>query len=171
MKKILIPVVLSPLLTTASVAHVRFETASATANSFTEASLIVPHGCGDSPTQSITLKIADGVSQVSPRQIPGWDVSITKRTLKTPILIRGFEVYETVDTITWSGGNLPSFAYQKFGLHLKTPDAVGKTLYFPVHQACETGSADWVNIPKPSYPEEQVADPAPVIYLTNGKDK
>lgn len=170
MRKLILSVVLTPILTTAGMAHVRFEATSAPASAYTEASLIVPHGCGDSPTKSITLKIADGVSQVSPRQVPGWSIVITKKTLQTPILVRGFEVHETVDTVTWSGGNLPSFAYQKFDIHMKMPDGIGEALYFPVHQACYTGSAKWINIPSTENPDEQVSDPAPVIHLIEAEE-
>ncbi|KAJ1977865.1 hypothetical protein H4R33_006121 [Dimargaris cristalligena] len=48
----------------------------------------------------------------------------------------------TVDTITWSGGNIPDDAYFDFFMKLTTP-AAETTLYFPVIQVCGDNSSDW----------------------------
>lgn len=156
--------VASMLTTTTAHAHVRFEKETAPNNSYTVGGLLVPHGCGESATTKVTLKIADGVSQVTPRQIPGWTVSVTKRTLDKPIMLHGFEVHETVDTVTWSGGNLPSFAFQRFDVHMKLPDAAASYLYFPVTQTCTHGKMHWANIPEKD--GEMVPEPAPRLHLT-----
>lgn len=158
------PLIVAGMMMTATAqAHVRFEKEVASNNSYMVGGLLVPHGCGESATVKITLEIADGVSQVTPRQIPGWTVSVTKRALEKPIMLRGFEVHETVDTVTWSGGNLPSFAFQRFDVHMKLPDAADSYLYFPVTQTCTNGEMHWANIPAKD--DEMVPEPAPRLHL------
>jgi len=61
--------------------------------------LAVPHGCGDSPTTEVRVKI--------PEDKAGWTTRIIKRRLPTPIVGEGgARITEVVDEIAWFEGTL-----------------------------------------------------------------
>src|SRR5690606_2092825 len=68
----------------AAVAHVTLEAGQAPAGSYHKAVVRVPHGCDGTPTTTVRVRIADGVTSVKPQPKPGWKVDVIKGKLATP---------------------------------------------------------------------------------------
>lgn len=117
-------------------AHVVFNSDTATAGEFHTAQMRITHGCGGNPTTSITVTIPEGVTRVTPRALTGWTVEVGMRKLDPPVKLHGFEVDETVGSLTWSGGSFPDHAYEQFEFRMMTSNTEGQILRFPVHQKC-----------------------------------
>ena len=88
-------------------AHVVLQKWTAYAGYREYVTLAVPHGCGDSPTTEVRVKIPDGITIVVPEDKPGWTTRVIKRKLPAPIGGEGgARITEVVDEIAWSGGSL-----------------------------------------------------------------
>lgn len=130
----------------------------------------VGHGCGESPTHTVRVRIPAGVVGVTPEQIPGWEVSTTIGELEEPVELHGEEITEGVQEITWeaTGEPLGAHHFLEFGVSMTLPESAPDgqdALYFPIVQNCEEGNLRWVNIP-PSVAEwGDTEDPAPYVTL------
>jgi periplasmic copper chaperone A len=152
-------------LSNSASAHVVFNQSTVAPNALTTMEVRVTHGCDGAPTKEVRVKIPDGVTRVTPRALSGWQVAISKRRLAQPVTLHGGTVQETTDTITWSGGSFPDFAYQQFEIRAMMPNEPGKVLYFPVEQICETGKISWSQIPATSAGAGVLKEPAPFLTL------
>lgn len=148
-------------------AHVIFGTREAQPGSYHIANLQIFHGCDGLATHTVIVDIPENITQVRPRILAGWKVSVNKTKLETPLLLHGFEVYEKVSSITWSKGNLPDFAFEQFEFHFMTPNTPGEVLSFPVHQKCKKGRLDWDQKAVDMKSFGELESPAPFITLTN----
>jgi uncharacterized protein YcnI len=125
---------------------------------------MVPHGCDGSPTRSVSIRIAAGVTSAKPRSKPGWRLSITRGKLPQPVKdFAGNTVTRGVLEVTWSGGNLPDSQFDTFDILLGMPNRPGKTVYFPTVQRCAKGVTRWIEIPKKG--QEEPEHPAPGVKL------
>lgn len=151
-------------------AHVTIEQRNLTVGEPAKIVLRVPHGCGDSPTVSITVRIPEGVIAIKPMVKAGWQLS-TKRGAyeKSYSYFHGATFSEGVKEVTWNGGNLPNAYYDEFAVtgFVAGDLAAGKTLYFPVVQKCEKGEHNWVEIP--DKPDAHPNEPAPSVVLSPKK--
>jgi len=147
-------------------AHVTVSPGEAPSGGFSFLEFTVPHGCDDSPTTKLTVKLPDGVTSATPEAVPGWNVEKTMRTLDEPVEAgHGETISEVVDTISWEGGPLPVDQLTRFGLSVKLPEGAGTTLYFPTLQECETGETRWIQIPAEGQSEADLDEPAPAVSL------
>jgi uncharacterized protein YcnI len=147
-------------------AHVSISPSEAPAGSSGFFELTVSHGCDESPTTRLTVKMPDGITSATPEAVPGWDARVTTRTLDEPVEAgHGETVSEVVDTISWEGGPLPSDQLARFGVSVRLPESAGTTLYFPTVQECETGETRWIQIPLEGQSEEDLDEPAPAVSL------
>jgi periplasmic copper chaperone A len=105
---------LAAAVITPAIAHITYESSEAQVGAGYKAVLRVPHGCGESPTTAIRVKIPEGVIGVKPMPKPGW--ILTTATGKYPKTCKLFnaEVKEGVTEIDWSGGKLPDVWYDEF---------------------------------------------------------
>ncbi|MFZ4120950.1 MAG: YcnI family protein [Caulobacterales bacterium] len=150
-------------LTGVAFGHAALNATEAEAGALTTLQFRITHGCGDSPTVRVRLTLPPGVSRVTPRVVPGWTVAVTHAPLEVPLSLHGQTVMERVDTITWSGGEIPSFAYEQFEVRLATPNEPGRTLLFAARQECANGgSYDWADDPAAGPTEH----PALMLTLT-----
>ena len=62
------------LVTSAATAHVSFETAHAPVGSTYKAILRIPHGCEGEATNSVRIKIPEGIIALKPMPKPGWTI-------------------------------------------------------------------------------------------------
>ena len=100
----------------------------------------VSHGCGDNDTVELVMTIPEGVLRAQPRQMDGYEISTTTRSVDPPEELHGRPVTETVDTITWKG-HLPRDQYQLYGVRMYLPDVMKETpLRFETMQYCENGT-------------------------------
>lgn len=133
-------------------------------------SLRVPHGCAGAPTDTIEVRIPEGVTGVKPRLLAGWD--ITTETTPAPSPAASYATDEEAEAATepqvsvvrWSGGSLPDGMYQDFQLLAIFPDTPG-TLLFPVVQRCGATEEAWIEIPAPGQDPEELERPAPAVTV------
>jgi uncharacterized protein YcnI len=147
-------------------AHVTLETQQATVGSTYKAVMRVPHGCGDSPTTAIKIRIPEGVIGVKPMPKPGWKLDVVTGKYAKPYTLRGAKVGEGVTEVHWTGGKLPDAFYDEFVFRADIASELeaGKTIYFPVVQECEKGIHRWIEIPQPGQ-GERGPEPAPGLRL------
>jgi uncharacterized protein YcnI len=148
-------------------AHVTLEARQAPADSYYKAVLRVGHGCKDSPTVRLRVRIPDGVTGVKPQPKPGWKLDITRVKLATPLDDgHGGKITEGVGEVAWSGGSLADEHYDEFALRVRLPDRAGATLYFPVVQECAQGAHRWIELPAAGKSSHDLKEPAPALLLT-----
>jgi uncharacterized protein YcnI len=102
----------------------------------------VEHGCADSPTTKLAIKLPTGVSAETPKGPKGFVA----------------EVNESI--VSFSGGSLPKAG--AFSVTLTFPKTVG-VLSFPVVQTCAKGSTSWIGVTSKSNPKPKT--PAPQIRV------
>lgn len=164
--KALLSTALLMLIATPAMAHVTANPNNGAAGNYFQTSLRITHGCGESDTTAITVKIPDGIISVRPQAKPGWKITITRRQLADPVNIgHGKMAKEAVAEITWRG-KLPHDQYDDFGMIMKLPNKEGETLWFPTVQTCAKGENRWVDIPVDGQEWHEVASPAPFVKLT-----
>jgi uncharacterized protein YcnI len=129
-------------------AHITLGVKEAPIASGYRAVLRVPHGCGNSATVSVRVRIPEGVIGVKPQPKPGWTLDIVKGDYAKPYRLHGAQVSSGVKEISWTG-KLPNDYYDEFVFVSYLSDALkpGAMLYFPVVQECEKGVARWIDIP------------------------
>lgn len=145
-------------------AHINPEPRSVEAGSTTAIAFRVGHGCGESPTTSIALRIPEGVVGVSPRLLPGWEVETVEGPI-TPYESDGATITEGVTEVIWTGGPLPIGVFELFTIRATIPDMPGETLYFPVVQRCQVGETAWIEIPEEGQNGENLESPAPALNI------
>ena len=128
----------------------------------------VPHGCGGEATEVLEIAIPDGVVNVKPEQVAGWDVDTEFSAYDEPVELHGDEVTEGVSLVTYTaqdGNALPDDQFRSFGLSVVYPDGVGDELRFPSVQTCVDGSEEaWVEVSDD--PDAELDYPAPSLTLT-----
>jgi uncharacterized protein YcnI len=145
-------------------AHVYPAVVEAPAGNSTIIPFVVPHGCEGSPTRSVSIRIAAGVTSAKPQAKPGWRLTIKRGKLPQPVKdFEGNTVTRGVLQVTWSGGNLPDSQFDTFNVLLGMPNTPGKTVYFPTVQRCAKGVTRWIEIPKKGQAEPE--HPAPGVTL------
>ncbi len=151
-------------------AHITLEQREAAVGGPLKLTFRVPHGCGDSPTVSIRVRIPDGVIAVKPMPKPGWQTGVVKGAYaKTYDYFHGAKLSEGVKEVSWSG-KLPDAFYDEFVVSgfIANDLAPGTKLYFPVVQQCEQGVHRWIEIPTSGQAGE-LQEPAPAITLVPKK--
>jgi uncharacterized protein YcnI len=143
--------------------HVTANPPQATAEGFAMIAFRVPHGCEDSPTTSLTVRIPEGVVSVTPQAVAGWTVTTKEGKLAQPVELHGETVTEGVQEVTWTGGPLDAHQFSDFGISMRMPDKPGETLWFPAIQRCAEGVTRWIQIPVEG--EEEPDTPAPGVTL------
>jgi uncharacterized protein YcnI len=152
------------ILVGASAAHVEPAVDKAAAGGSTIIPFVVPHGCDGSPTRSISIQIAAGVTSAKPQAKQGWKLTIVRGKLPQPVKdFAGNTLTRGVLSVTWSGGTLPDSQFDTFNILLGMPNTPGKTVYFPVVQRCAKGVTRWIQIPKSGQAEPE--HPAPGVTL------
>ncbi len=148
-------------------AHVVMEKWEGYAGYQTFLSLIVPHGCGVSPTTEVRVKVPEGIDIIVPEPKTGWDLNIAMRKLDPPMKGEGGrQITEVVDEITWKGGNLPTNHLGRFNLLVRLPDKPGKVIFFKTIQKCAESETKWVDTVPDGEPAWKVwATPAPAPFV------
>jgi uncharacterized protein YcnI len=155
------------LVAGAAAAHVVADPNEGPAGGYLRTALRIGHGCGSSPTVAVRVKIPDGVLTARPQVKPGWEITVTKKKLATPVDNgHGGLITETVDEIAWRGGPLPDGFFDEFGLNLRLPSRpVGEIVYLPTVQECANGVHRWIEIPVAGQRWGDMKEPAPFIRL------
>ncbi len=155
------------LAATPALAHVTLEQREAPVGAPYKAVFKVGHGCGNSPTVKLRVRIPDGVIAVKPMPKPAWTIETeTGKYDKAYRFFHGATLSEGVKEISWSG-KLDDKFYDEFVLSVFLAEDLpaGQTLYFPVVQECETGVHRWIEIPAAGGNAHDLKEPAPGVRL------
>jgi periplasmic copper chaperone A len=107
-------------------AHTEADLVAVPAGSEASVTFRPTHGCGDSPTVEVRVRVpvADAVA----RPVEGWTETAEPGEDGTPSTV-----------LTWSGGSLPADRAGAFPLEFAVPDQPGLLLTFPAIQRCADG--------------------------------
>lgn len=151
-------------------AHVTIAEREQTAGAYTALTFQVGHGCEGSPTTEIAIQVPEGVNDVTPGIVPGWDVEIEVEQLDDPVEgSHGDAVTEREAVVVYTG-TLPDGFRQTFPIGLQVPADAEGTLYWPVVQTCEEGEHRWIQIPAEGEDGEELDEPAPSITVAAGSE-
>jgi uncharacterized protein YcnI len=141
--------------TGAASAHVVLEYQVAPADASYKATFKIGHGCGESPTRQVSVLIPAGVTGAKPMPKPGWALDVQRTA-------------GNVARVTWTARAadymLPNDQYDEFVLVARTPKEPG-TVYWPVHQVCENGRTDWVEVPRDGRKLSDLKSPAAALEI------
>ncbi|MFT3815269.1 MAG: copper chaperone PCu(A)C [Acidovorax sp.] len=130
----------SALLAGTAFAHVSLPPGPAVAGSVYEAAFLVGHACqGAQATTGITVRLPRGFTLQDVPARPGWKIDIDRSGSPNS----SGAVRWTADSAAQA---LPGKEKSDFVLRGKLPAQAGP-LYFKVLQTCDTGSADWAQLP------------------------
>lgn len=150
-------------------AHVTVSPAEIPAEGYSYVDVNVPHGCDESPTTSITVRLPDSVVGATPQVVEGWDIEVKEGKLPKPIEQHGETITEGVREVTWSGGSLPAHYLQRFGMSIQTAGTAGEPAHFKILQKCKEGETAWAEIPVEG--QEEPEAPAATVQLVADEEK
>ncbi|WPB57712.1 copper chaperone PCu(A)C [Xylophilus sp. GOD-11R] len=117
----------------AAQAHITLPPGGATAGTRYDAAFRVGHACqGSMATNAVTVQLPEGFEFVSAQPRTGWTLTTSGRTVSWKA--------ESAQTA------LPTGERAEFIVRGNLPARAG-TLFFPVLQGCDKGSADWAQLP------------------------
>jgi len=145
----------SAMLCTNALAHVSLQQPQAEAGKAYQAVLHVAHGCGESATTAVSMRLPAGFESAKPQPKAGWTLT------------------DQAGTVTWTAASKDAYlgAHQAgdFVLAGQAP-AKPQALWFKVVQTCEQGSADWSEIPAQGTSTAGLKAPAVLLQVMTAKD-
>ncbi|CAM4054952.1 YcnI family protein [Roseateles saccharophilus] len=139
----------------AAQAHITLETAEAEAGKPYKAVLRVGHGCDGSATRQIIVTLPEGLRGSKPVPKPGWTLTTTRASLKSPYQSHGKTVTDELAEVRWTANSEADFLqdawYDEFSLRTTLPGEPGE-LWFKVRQVCVKGEMNWAEVPGPGKP-------------------
>ncbi|MFD6445884.1 YcnI family protein [Promicromonospora sp. NPDC060204] len=138
--------------TTTASAHVTITPSTTAAGATAELRVEIPHGCEDSATTAISVRVPAEATDVTASGTDRWAVE------------------QTPDALTWSTDEpLPDGEHAEVEFSVRLPDDAGATLVFPVVQQCEVGEAAWTEVAEHGAGHDALERPAPVLVVTAGE--
>jgi periplasmic copper chaperone A len=135
--------------------HVSLEQPQAEAGKPYQAVLHVSHGCGESATRAVTVRLPAGFESAKPQPRAGWTVT------------------DRAGTVTWTAASKEAAlgAHQPgdFVLAGQAP-AKPQALWFKVVQTCEQGSLEWSQLPAAGTSTAGLKTPAAPLQVMAAKD-
>ena len=128
-------------------AHIDPDPKEAPAGSEQSVGFTVEHGCEESATIQLDMRLPDGVTNAVPEPPAGWTASVARRV------------------VTFVGGPLPADVEGTFRVRMTLPATPDTTIYFPFVQRCEQGEIRWIDVPSDGSGTE-LDEPAPAMNLT-----
>lgn len=137
---------------TSAMAHVTITPSTTAAGATADLRVEIPHGCVGSATTAITIRMPEGISDVTAPDTDRWAVE------------------QAADALTWTTDEpLPDAEHAVVELSVRLPDDAGATLVFPVIQRCEEGEAAWTEVAEHGEGHDGLERPAPVLVVTPGE--
>lgn len=143
-------------------AHIDVGSGPAIANSTSEVTFNVGHGCAGADTYRVTIEIPAGVSSVRPMRSDFGKISVDK------------DMAGTITAVSWQKALTEALdadvAFYKLVVRLKTPNQPFTSLYFLIHQTCRAAdgtlsTTDWVGLPTTPMPDGGTVEPAAALHL------
>jgi uncharacterized protein YcnI len=156
-------------LPVAAQAHVTASPPELPAEGYAKVDFSVPHGCEESPTTKLTVRLPDEVQSATPQVVPGWKITTKEGKLPKPYDSHGEQITRGVREITWEGGPLDAHQLEVFGASIKVSGTAGDDIAFKAIQECKKGETAWVEIPVEG--EEEPPAPAPMVTLVEAEDE
>ncbi len=116
-------------------AHVQIDPDTASPG-YTKLYFWLYHGCGDAPTASFTVRIPQGVVDVTPQVKAGWKIETVTTTYPQPVRIYGRTVSKGFTEITWSGDEIPAHFMDHFIIAAFVAQGAAERLQFTTIQRC-----------------------------------
>ncbi|HEY8582327.1 MAG TPA: YcnI family protein [Capillimicrobium sp.] len=152
----------------AAAAHITATPDTAPAEGYSAFTLRVGHGCEDSPTTRLIVRMPDQVLSATPEAVPGWAVTTKEGKLAQSYDSHGETITEGVRQVTWTGGPLDPHEYLEFGLSVRFGGKPGDVAEFKTIQICEQGRTAWI---QPTVAgQEEPESPAPIVTLTAAEE-
>jgi periplasmic copper chaperone A len=136
-------------------AHVALQQPQAEAGKPYEAVLHVSHGCGESATTAVAVRLPSGFESAKPRPKAGWTLT------------------EQAGTVTWTAtAKQAALGAHQAGDFILAGQAPAKpqALWFKVLQTCEQGSLDWSQMPAEGTSTAALKTPAVLLQVMAAKD-
>jgi uncharacterized protein YcnI len=148
-------------------AHITTNPSEGPSDGFATVTFQVPHGCEESPTTQVRIKVPPSVPSVTPSVHPLWEVT-TKEGRKDKVELHGETITKGVSEVTYTARQpLPADRLDSFPISLKLPAGKeGESVYFPTIQRCEQGQTRWIQIPAEGESPHDLEEPAPAVVLT-----
>jgi uncharacterized protein YcnI len=131
------------LLVVPAWAHIDPDPASVTAGSTATITFGVEHGCGESPTTKLEMRLPAGLTNT-----------------RAAIEASGWAATAAGNTVTWSGPAQPPHTQFDIKITATMPTTAG-LIRFPIIQTCQQGSLSWIEVQQAGQPEPQY--PAPTV--------
>lgn len=150
-------------------AHVTVEPREAVQGGYVTVVFRMPNEREDASTikLDVVMPREHPIASVRTMDVPGWDVTMKKRTLDKPIESGDRTIDEVVDTITWTATKGHALGTQEF---VQFPVSMGRlpetdTLVFKALQTYDSGEVvRWIE--EPTEGAEEPETPAPLLTLT-----
>lgn len=140
--------------TTTASAHVTITPSTTAAGAAATLRVEIPHGCEDSATTAISVRVPAEATDVTASGTDRWAVE------------------QTSDALTWSTDEpLPDGEHAEVEFSVRLPDDAGATLVFPVVQQCEVGEAAWTEVAEHGEGHDALERPAPVLVVTADEEE
>jgi uncharacterized protein YcnI len=137
---------------TSAMAHVTITPSTTAAGATADLRIEIPHGCVGSATTAISVRMPEGVADVTASGTDRWAVE------------------QAADALTWTTDEpLPDAEHAAVEFSVRLPDDAGATLVFPVIQQCEEGEAAWTEVAEHGEGHDGLERPAPVLVVTPGE--
>ena len=153
-------------------AHVTPDRSEVPAGGFTAVTLTVGHGCEESPTTEVVVEVPEGVNDVTPGILTGWDIEVTSEPLPEPIEgAHGEQITEREAQVTFTaqpGNELPDGFRLGYTLGFQAPDTPGEYLFFKTIQVCAEGQTEWIE--EYTGEGEEPEHPSPVVQVVAAEE-
>lgn len=137
---------------TSAMAHVTITPSTTAAGATAELRVEIPHGCVGSATTAISIRMPEGVADVTTSGTDRWSVD------------------RAAGGLAWTTDEpLPDGEHDEVEFSVRLPDEVGAELVFPVVQQCEDGEAAWTEVAEHEEGHDALERPAPVLVVTPGE--
>lgn len=125
----------------------------------------VPNEEDKASTVKVDMQIPPGFLDIATQLPPGWNASVLKRKLATPIKTDAGTVTEEVSEVIWTApatGGIPPGSFLQFPMTTAIPDGdTGQTLTFKVIQTYSNRDVvRWIEAP------DSMSHPAPTVNIT-----
>lgn len=163
--------VLVGLMAAPAFAHVTIKPGTAEQGGFTTQAIQVPNERDDASTVKVevTFPTDHPLAFVSVEAVPGWQITVERAKLATPITSDDGEVTEAVSKITWSGGSIAPGYFQTFPVSMGPLPEVSSLTFKAVQTYSNGEVVSWIEEATPGGEEPEL--PAPVLTLTKGSDE
>lgn len=131
-----------------ALAHVEVETSTVDPTGAASVTFAFHHGCDGQPTTSLRVQIPDGVTDVVPQPVEGWQPAVTPTEF------------------SWTGGSVPDGQEGSFTATMRVSGTAGSTIWFPTVQGCPSGEEAWIETADPGAPEPENVAPGIVLAET-----